>query len=119
MCCVTWAVIWPGRSERMPVMSAAGITAPAWSTKGEAGAMTQNPPSTEPGAGAPPPPPASSFLDDSFARLRGSGFIQGPCLIKVAIIFRYLTKAYQGIQMAGVFIQAAHIQVHSFFHVAL
>jgi phage shock protein PspC (stress-responsive transcriptional regulator) len=38
--------------------------------------MTQNPPSTEPGAGAPPPPPASSFLDDSFARLRGSGFVR-------------------------------------------
>lgn len=38
--------------------------------------MTQNPPSTEPGAGAPPPPLASSFLDDSFARLRGSGFVR-------------------------------------------
>ena len=38
--------------------------------------MTQNPPSTEPGAGAPPPPPASSFLDDTFARLRGSGFVR-------------------------------------------
>lgn len=38
--------------------------------------MTQNPPSTDPGAGAPPPPPASSFLDDSFARLRGSGFVR-------------------------------------------
>ena len=38
--------------------------------------MTQNPPSTEPGAGAPPPPSSSSFLDDSFARLRGLGFVR-------------------------------------------
>lgn len=35
--------------------------------------MTQNPSSTQPGAGAPPPPPNTSFLDDSFARLRGLG----------------------------------------------
>jgi phage shock protein PspC (stress-responsive transcriptional regulator) len=38
--------------------------------------MTQNPPSTEPGAGAPPRPPSSSFLDDSFARLRGLGLVR-------------------------------------------
>lgn len=38
--------------------------------------MTQNPPSTEPGAGAPPVPPNPSFLDDSFARLRGLGLVR-------------------------------------------
>ena len=39
---VTCAVIWPGRSDLMPVISAAGMTDPACSTKGEAGAVTRS-----------------------------------------------------------------------------
>ena len=29
---MAWAVTWPGKSERIPVISAAGMTAPAWTT---------------------------------------------------------------------------------------
>jgi type IV secretion system protein VirB10 len=34
--------IWPGRSERMPVMSAAGMMLPAWTMLGEAGAVSRS-----------------------------------------------------------------------------
>src|SRR3546814_16018707 len=39
---VTCAVIWPGRSDRMPVIRAAEMTAPACRIFGDAGAATRS-----------------------------------------------------------------------------